>query len=249
MSARTLAQVTLERLTFGFELEGLFERTLDMHPLLAGGQWKNDGSVKPPDPLPEFSYNSSVLEFASPVYHGIAELMAALELFTPDVYAPDLRSCGLHLHIGQRYASVFDRLRQSVCDLTFLEEVQRAALSWCGCQRERLTGVQKKWCLVMPTGQELLHDYANGQKYRLVRFHPRHTLEWRFFAPCEHKLENVRTFLAMLTEHIGKTSTEVVSGYVPVDANGLVARINGASIERLPDVDGAARRASIRFSR
>ena len=188
--------------TFGFEVEGAFNRNL-FDSLASGGTFKQDGSVSINDGenfiddddriVCENSGGSFSTEYASPIFRNLDSAIAQLALFTKPNYYSN-KSCGIHFHIG--YGKNKNALFNKFMDEPILLQLQKQFLPlMCKCVTERISGGNAHWCN--------LHDnfykgFASFDKYKAVHFHTGYnTIELRLFAPCKHLLNNLR---AVLTE-------------------------------------------------
>jgi hypothetical protein len=185
--------------TFGFEVEGVFNK--DLRDLLtAGGTFKGDGSVHI-DACPiaedkrilcDTSDSETAREYASPIFKSLDRAVEQLKLFTAPNYHSN-KTCGVHFHIGYK---VKNALFNKFQDEPICQQLQRQFMPlMCKCVKERVSGEQAHWCM--------LHDnyyrgFATTDKYRAVHFHTSYnTIELRLFAPCRHLMNNLR---AVLTE-------------------------------------------------
>lgn len=223
----------LEKLTFGFEIEGFFKEGLDVL-LDRQGRWVSDGSVRGMNPswqaqtipldvvcnncrrengrIEAYCVDHHAMyhregavstEYASRVFDNLDDCGKALAKFIPENHIWN-ESCGLHLHIG--YKGRWQKLWSSASNQAYLEELEEEAKTWCACQKARLNG-----------GRQYFYKYHNSlevvnatkgfklQKYRFLNFHHHyHTLEFRFLSPCEHKVQNVSRLLNSLTGYLGR---------------------------------------------
>jgi len=198
-------------MTFGFELEGAFAQ---LQKPKWKGRLKYDGSVDESEARKLLEREGVIAtgqsEYESPVFNSKKELLQDLRTFIDGVtFSTDLDSCGLHLHIGETGRRI-KRLRNAMMSLRFQHDAHAYLKNRCGCQHERLTGEQAHWCRLPKTSWDLIGNAHDEYKYQFMRFHPQGTLEFRGFAPCEHRNVNVAMFIDYVMDYINGASSEVV---------------------------------------
>ena len=187
--------------TFGFEVEGAFNKTLgDM--IVSGGHFKQDGSVAINDSnnpiddddrqLCDNSEDYLASEYASPIFKNLDKAVEQLSLFTAPNYYSN-KTCGVHFHIGYKTKNA---LFNKFMDEPILNQLQKQFLPlMCNCVKERISGEGHHWCNLH---EDFYKGFATMDKYKAVHFHTGYnTIELRLFAPCKHLMNNLR---AVLTE-------------------------------------------------
>ncbi len=192
-------KITQNSFTYGFEIEGLFSKSV-INKLngLCSVDRKTDGSVHGRDiastnriDLDDIEGGSywSPTELGLGVFSNIKSLLEVMGLFiNKKTYFMD-ESCGLHLHIKAKELEN----REVFWDLPLIKKLEEFAFTeLCNCQKKRK---DNRFCLNYGAFRCFYSDIVSKTKYRFVRNHPSGTMEFRFFCPCEHKVENVEKFL------------------------------------------------------
>lgn len=149
----------------------------------SGRGWFNDDEYQ--------GDNNPATEYASAVFSDLSLALDDLERFNNKTHLYN-ESCGLHFHIGTRSGRDQKKLWALVGNMEFLKSLHDLALTFCKCQKERLENTTR-FCEFYETPENLIAEFQNSEKYRFVRFHKDYdTLEFRFFTPCKHKVENVQ---------------------------------------------------------
>lgn len=156
------------------------------------------------------------LEYASEVYDSFASVKRDLAKFTEPNYIMD-NSCGFHFHIGTRN-NIKNRnaLRAVLCNMDFMRKLVKVAQKeMCKCQRDRIGTGDNHWCKVWEGRERLIREYHNSSKYWFMNFHYSGTLEFRFLAPCEHKVENVTLLVKLVSDYLNSKDEIEINGYEP----------------------------------
>lgn len=136
------------------------------------------------------NYNNAT-EYASAVFSDLGLALDDLARFNAETHLYN-ESCGLHFHVGTRSGRDQKKLWALVGNMEFLKSLHELALTFCKCQKQRLENTTR-FCEFYETPENLIAEFQNSEKYRFVRFHKDYdTLEFRFFTPCKHKVENVQ---------------------------------------------------------
>lgn len=187
---RILKKIKDLRMAFGIEIEGAF--TWDLYnELKERGSFKYDGSVLNPisiaeqwdidsDDVVEFEeWSSDIVEYE--------ELISILERLNKEngyFYDKENWSSGLHLHLSLSTQST--QLFLLASDWEKFKELQ----SWI--KKEYKERIEKsRYCKSYTTKRNFSLALYNNTKYKVMRFHPQGTLEFRFLYPDERKIENV----------------------------------------------------------
>lgn len=155
-------------------------------------------------------------EYASPIYESYDEMLKALALFTSEAYEHN-ETCGLHIHVGAKPQknskgetlwSGGSRLYSAFSSWKTYQFLQKELMeNACLCLIERL-GDQEK----CPTGKNrfarynqqrdhLRHFLGESDKYKFMYYHrDTGTIEFRYLAPCRHKLANAKRLCELVTE-------------------------------------------------
>ncbi len=160
-------------------------------------------------------------EYASKVIKTMEELLAEVSKFDKQTHIWN-KTCGLHLHIGNkpRCKPGYKKLWNATGNLDFLRKLSDEACTWCECQRTRLICNDDLYFQFWKNPYDFISTFNQKyplrafshsdpcSKFRFLRFHDTlHTLEFRFLAPCEHKVQNIKKLLSLLTDYLGSDST------------------------------------------
>lgn len=138
-------------------------------------------------------------EYASAVFSDLGLVLDDLARFDNETHLYN-ESCGLHFHIGTRSGRDQKKLWSLVGNMEFLKSLHELALTFCKCQKQRLENTTR-FCEFFETPENLIAEFQKSEKYRFVRFHQEYgTLEFRFFTPCKHKIENVQKLVNAILE-------------------------------------------------
>jgi hypothetical protein len=190
--------------TYGFEIEGLFTKKIytTLGKLSCDIKRKGDGSVHVSEIMSQNGVDrddlDSCTEYNVGIFNNQEDLITAVEVFkNKKNYFMD-ESCGLHLHIKPKFLGS----KEVFWDFTLIEKLEKYAFSTlCKCQAKRK---RNRFCDIYRSNDDLIYETKNYEKYRFVRNHPSGTLEFRFFSPCEHKVDNIQKFLKYLFRLLDK---------------------------------------------
>jgi hypothetical protein len=216
----------MEQFTYGFEIEGLFDKTVikKLSRLKCDCEVKRDGSVDTWRIImdnhvsTEYIYGNGsqeYTEFNVGVFQNKKDLFEALSCFVNGTtYFMD-KSCGLHLHIKPKESE----LKELFWDLDFIKDLEKFAYTeLCPCVKSR---EKNNYCKKYGSFDDFYQDHKHQEKYRFVRNHPSGTMEFRFFAPCEHKEDNVKKFLAYMEELLAKQEHKKTASIILEDFNTI----------------------------
>ena len=226
----------LKNLTFGFEIEGMFAKKLIRNfDRNNRGRFKEDGSVNLRcDEVDDFvdkydlmadDLQFSYQEFESKIFKDYEEMLKVMNKFTPPNFLYN-SSCGLHLHIGNTKLKnhIWQGLFNNWKLITELQNWAKDKL--CDCQTRRLAN-GNSYCRLYPTKKKLINDFNHLEKYNFMAFHPLGTLEFRFFSPCEHKVENVKKLTEKILNYIIETKPIIKkNSKLEIDPRTIALRVN-----------------------
>ncbi|CAM6004588.1 unnamed protein product [Sphagnum balticum] len=146
---------------------------------------------------------SEVTEFASDVYDSFSKAMDDMAKFNDDRYRYNY-TCGLHFHVGGNgERSTTEQLENMLCDFSFQKKLLDMARNDMGpVQRERTANVNG-FCRFWESAKDLQHTKYQHEKYRFMNFHG-NTLEFRFLAPCQQKVENVLLLMEAIRKQLAE---------------------------------------------
>lgn len=237
-----------QRMTFGFEVEGMFPEHLDRDSDFPG-EWKHDGSVDMDHHISgagtgrskdmSFEVMEDTQEYASPVYK-FSELIKALEKFTPGELHFWNYSCGLHLHVSAKTNHQRDWLKAQLYNFDFMGElITLAKGGMCPHQKKRLSDEDcLSYCRIWDNRKELRSEYYRADKYRFMNNHESGTNEFRFLCPCEHKVENVFKLVKKMKEYLSQ-ETVIVSVSASVVKCESEPVIDSFEIQKTAEIDEA----------
>src|SRR3990167_3904110 len=192
--------------TYGVEIEGGFTtELLDSLDDSFNVQRKSDGSVD----LKREDYRladmglvaNGVSEISVGVFYNQEDLMKCLKMVDVKSHFQN-NTCGLHLHLKPK-TKVAD-LKNAIANFSFIEKLQNYGFSHlCKCVKARKN---VHYCESYHE-KFIRNDWRRQTKYRFVRNHPSGTFEFRFLAPCKHKVENVQKFLKYFFEELKKVNS------------------------------------------
>lgn len=226
------------KLTYGFELEGIYRKTLirDLENNSLGS-FGSDGSIsrfKLNSDLPEsvrefYSVDDMEVEFRSKVFRNHKAVIETLEMFTDANYHWD-SDCGLHLHLCGVNSYIKQQLYNVMCNWDMVKKIQKFAQEkMCQCQKSRIN--KSRYCKPYVTKKQLLDNFQrSNDKYRFM-YYRRETLEFRFFSTCEHKVENVKKFLEFVASYLTtkEQSLSDVADFIPDSGETIIKE------EKLPN--------------
>lgn len=206
--------LTQNSFTYGVELEGAFTKTLiskmmeGKHTLNA----KTDSSVRwhriistCKKTIPGFNIHSIVSgkqEIDIGVFNNQDELFNVLRL-AKEGYFWD-KSCGLHLHIKPKRN--IDMLGSKIFDVDFLMRVQQFA--YTGLCPHISVRRRNRYCRPYRNLENLIFREIRNDKYSFIYHNPDYkTFEMRFFAPCQHRVENIQKFMAYFIKELNTVTT------------------------------------------
>lgn len=223
--------------SYGFEIEGVMSKELgdkleNRHHRL--NLFHQDGSVRVAPPADFRAYERGnrncscghcgdvVTEYSSPVFSTSNQILKELAEFEEKTQFIWDYSCGLHINIG--CPDMNERqLKALATNFNFMSKIHSRALRWCKHQTYRLKKVNN-YCQFPGDAEELLRLYKNDKKYSFCRLHPNGYLEFRFLAPCEHKLKNVIELLDIVTSYL--KSNHKVRYHIQFDSEPKIERKN-----------------------
>jgi hypothetical protein len=201
--------MNINSFTFGFEIEGVFSHTLiqDLKKKISV-KTKGDGSVQSEDIFGKYNLNDSFLEDVEEINVGIfkkdSELFETLEMIKSKENHFWDSSCGLHFHIKPKRN--VEQVKVRIIDMDFLKNIEQ--FSYANLCKHIKSRKKNKYCIPYKNILASLNDFKHEEKYRFVRVHPQYnTMEFRFFSACEHKCENIRTFLDYFVKELNKVKT------------------------------------------
>jgi len=189
----------LEKFTWGFEIEGLFHndlvsklRKLEDKKSYIKLEIKDDGSVDIdlPDSLDktEWGIEENDKEVAIGIFKDFKEMLKVLKMFKNEDNYLENSSCGLHIHLGVKD----ELLRAKIGDYSFIKKLEKwVKENLCGRTQKRLNNT---YCQHYGNFVNTYREWRKESKYRFLSNHPQGTFEFRFFAPCKHKIKNVKKF-------------------------------------------------------
>lgn len=197
--------LTTKSFTYGFEIEGVFERNL-LDSLPSDTEIKEDGSIDWArimiyNKIPEHKVScSDETEVNLGVFNDLDELSEKLSLFkNGKTYWQDDR-CGLHLHIKPK--KDIKITKGLFWDIELIKKLEEFAFNkLCSCIKLR---ENNRFCESYDSFGSFYRDFKRNEKYRFVRNHPSGTMEFRFFCPCQHKVKNVEKFIEYMIELLNK---------------------------------------------
>jgi len=200
--------------TYGVEVEGYFTNSLiskleDNVNLIK----KTDGSVhleiddikcnKNDIARIENESSSFVSEINIGVFYQFKKLIECLKMIDEKNHFEN-ESCGLHLHIKPK--TKFSDYRGIVGDFNFIDKLQKFGFNkLCKCVKIRKGN---DYCLIY-TADDIRRKWNSRNKYQFVRNHPTGTFEFRFLAPCKHKVENIKKFLTYFLIELNKVDSRI----------------------------------------
>ncbi len=202
--------------SYGVEIEGVFSNTLIKNlKSKIEVKTKTDGSVQDDRIIAKYKLSSDdIVDNCQEINMGIFKKQSALMEVLTMVESQKLhfwdRSCGLHLHIKPKkdIGLIYDK----IIDFAFLQNVENFAYeNLCTHIKRRKSNT---YCLPYKDLCKTVEDFQESEKYRFVRLHSNYkTMEFRFFTPCEHKCENIKTFLDYFI-HFPLSSTSFSAKYL-----------------------------------
>lgn len=203
-------------ITYGIEIEGLFERRFAVKNKKFIDDIKTDCSVhsgdiryanrtKMKNVMEETEIASKKLSFDDACDY-LSELSSGRNRYYDD-------SCGLHLHVGT------DNNNASIANVAWnyklISKMQK--LKYCIHATDRIHN--SKWCNPYRTKKQLVDE--RGEKYRFVRYHSEYnTLEFRFLAPCSHAKKNILMLLAELQKYLN-ASEHMSNDKIEIDTDEM----------------------------
>ncbi len=204
--------MNLDSFTYGWEIEGIFTKRL-LSRLMTGKSdlvIKTDGSVKYEKLLKEYRQRTGgdddiykdKQEITLGVFKEFDGMVKALSLINESNHVWD-QSCGMHLHIKPKRS--LDLMQGRIIDYDFMDKLQKFADSnLCEHIKERNNN---QYCKRYNNIQELTWNMVQD-KYRFIRLHNQYkTFEMRFLSPCEHKVDNVKKFMAYFVQELNPIKT------------------------------------------
>ena len=199
--------------SYGFEIEGVFTLKLikSLEKYGDGFRLRSDGSVRWNSIIDKYDLGEEIRNLTDDgneevnlgIFKSQKELLKALKLFEDGKNYFQNESCGLHLHVYP----LLQPAREIFWGYKFIKRIQNFAYSeLCECVKKRKTNT---YCKPYTTFKNTLNEYQRQEKYAFVRNHPQKTLEFRFLAPCEHKVENVKKFLEFMRQEMTKKTNKV----------------------------------------
>ena len=210
----------LKDFSFGFELEGIYERdytTVEylkdkFDSLLNGkGNMHGDGSLRSPHGWDTFEYASPVIQFTPKNIKMVIDFFDTL----PSLHVKTNRSCGLHTHISYKGIT-----RQDISWLMASMAADESYKEFKCMKRTRFYAEPYALATFFDEAHRYLMDgrmsyfvekIVNNEKYRSMRIHPQGTLEWRgprtFLNINKHE-KNVM-FMKKLTQFIIKINNSL----------------------------------------
>lgn len=195
--------------TYGFELEGVFSndlvKKLDNTDLTV--DVKDDGSISYGRIVEKFNLaddditSEDEVEISMGIFPNYIKLLKALALFENGKNYWQDDKCGLHLHVKPKRS--YKEMEELFWDLKFIKELEKFAFSeLCPCVKKR---DNNSYCYRYGNFAKFYNDYTYKEKYRFARRHDDYdTIEFRFLAPCEHKVDNVKKFLDFMFKGLGQ---------------------------------------------
>ncbi len=186
---RILKKIKNLGMMFGIEVEGAF--TWDLYDeLKERGVFKYDGSVLHPEVIAgQWGVDDAeVVEFeewASEImeYEELIDILGKLNEKNGYFYDKNEWTSGLHLHLSLRNNEALFLLAS---DWEKFKELQR----WI--KKEYKNRIEKsRYCKSYTNKSNFSLALHNNTKYKVMRFHPQKTLEFRFLYPDERKIDNV----------------------------------------------------------
>lgn len=170
-------------------------------------------------------------EYASKVNKDFDSILEELGKFVSNKHAWN-KTCGLHFHIGIKPGCKpsYKKLWNATADYDFLMNLYKQSIGWCECQRNRMLFNDNHYYAFWKNPYDLaatfnhqypLRDFNRGstsEKFRFLRFHTDYnTLEFRFLAPCDHKVENIKKLISYLTDYLGNEQEYSAEGLVTIE--------------------------------
>ena len=227
--------------TYGIECEGIFGNGLiDMIEDEGSFDLKYDSSVRYNNIRDKFNLKSEDItddqhtEVNLGVYTNSLMLLKALKMFkNGENYWTD-KSCGLHLHIKPKRR--FKDITDIFWDYKLIKKLEKYAFSEL-CEHVQARKLEH-FCHKYGGFDSFLYDYRTSEKYRFVHRHEQGTWEFRFFAPCEHKLDNMKKFLKYFYKEINKQKNKMkfkmyLDDVIQVKEKNIDVKVN----ERLQELE------------
>lgn len=194
--------------TYGFEIEGLFTKqsirkiTENLERRKIDIDIKSDGSVSVRPTKLDIEYIDE-RECAIGVFKKFKDMLKAMSFFENDNNYFYDTSCGLHIHI--KPIQHHKELKAMILDYNLILNLQ----SWvknnlCNCNNNRLLH-NNNYCQNYTSFKNAHYSVAHNDKYKFIKNHESGTVEFRFFSPCEHKIDNVSIFFDYLFKILSKT--------------------------------------------
>ena len=202
--------------TYGFEVEGFFADSLiqALKGLRLDFKGGADGSVNDRimdkvKPLQDDFIDDGIEEIKIGIFKRRRDMLKVLSMIQPKKNHFFDRTCGLHLHIKPKKDN--GSVGKLIEDMDFLKKIQQFAYeNLCSHIKSRKSNT---FCLTYRNFNHTLRDLRQQQKYRFIRHHSNYgTYEMRFFSPCEHKVENVKKFLAYFMRELNKVQPKKEGG-------------------------------------
>jgi hypothetical protein len=200
----------LKNFTFGFEIEGFFERDF-LENLVENEAKKNrvkvnykkDYSVHWEDEEELEENYSDYTELAIGIFMSFQSMIDFLSLFNRENGYIYNRTCGLHIHLKPKRDT---DLRRRIGDWQLIRDLQEFAKdNLCEHIYPRVIDGGGRWCRTYGGIETAWRRWRQQEKYSFLRNHPIGTVEFRFFSPCEHKIENAINFFDFLENKLKET--------------------------------------------
>lgn len=188
----------------GFEIEGVF--SIELYERMKNeGEFKRDYSVKRGSIIRQWNLDEDDLidydEFSSKVFEDYDEMVEILSYFEAKngyYYDKEEWSSGLHFHVSLPNIrscfilasdwNKFKKFQSNFILKNYEERVEKGG-----------------YCFAYKTKQAFLKGFRMSEKYRVLRFHPRGTLEFRFLYPDTRRIEAIDETLKFLLKEVFKT--------------------------------------------
>jgi len=219
--------------TYGFELEGVFG--IDVIDKVEGLGYdvdlKEDGSVRdrdlPYSNMAEYSHEcnhdnhdedescdddntGTATEAGIGIFKDFKSFISVLALFKNEKNYFENDSCGLHVHIKPKKS--YEDTRYMAFDKKLIKNVQSYASSSL-CEHVRQRVASNSYCKSWGSFSDMLYKYKRREKYSFMGNHHSGTIEFRFFAPCKHKVENVFKFFKFFFAELNRIELETKKGF------------------------------------